>query len=104
MEKFVIVEINKSQFKVSEGDSIDVTMLDGQAGDKVTFDKILLRVDKDEVLIGKPYLEKKSIQAEIVQHFKSEKVSTLIYRAKSRYRKRSGNRQELTTIKILKIS
>ncbi len=103
MDKFAIVEINKSQYMVAEGDSIDVA-IEGKSGEKITFDKVLLNVNKSEVVIGKPYIEKATVKAEVIENIKGEKVKTLVYRAKTRYRKRSGNRQKLTTIKILKIS
>lgn len=100
--KFAIVQVNHTQYKVSVGDTIKVHKLPGEAGDKIKFDKILLLADGDKVTIGKPYIEKKSIDAEILEQTKGPKVVKEIYKAKSRYRRKVGHRQDLTVVKINK--
>lgn len=104
MEKFAVIQINNSQYKVSEGDVIEVDKLSGKAGDKLKFNEILLISDSDKVSIGKPNIKDGEVSVEILEHFKGDKVDSLTYKAKARTRRRFGSRKQLTKIKILKIN
>jgi large subunit ribosomal protein L21 len=63
---------------------------------------VLLISDK-EFKLGTPLVEKSVVEANIVQQTKAEKINGFKYKAKSRYRRRYGHRQNLTEVKILKI-
>lgn len=103
-DSYVVIKINNAQYRVSEGQTIDIQKVDGKAGDKLSFDQVLLKVDGEKVTVGTPVVAKSSIDAEIIDQVKGEKVRTYIYKAKSRYHKRRGHRQQLTRIKINKIN
>lgn len=96
---YAIVDIAGQQFKAEAGKEIFVHRLEGNPGDKVTFDKILLTDDKGKVAVGDPYVKGK-VSASIVEHLKDDKV--LVFKKKRRkgYRKLNGHRQYLTKVKI----
>lgn len=100
---FVIVNINNTQEKVSEGEFVIVPKIKGEAGDKLVFDEILLTAQGDKVVVGKPNVEGAKIDAEIVEQTQGEKVHSRIFKAKSRFRRHTGQRQDLTKVKINKI-
>jgi large subunit ribosomal protein L21 len=100
---FVVLKINNTQEKVSEGDIIAVPRIDGEAGDKITISEILLSSQKDTVKVGKPLVDGASIDAEIVEQAKDKKVTKRTFKSKSRYRRNVGSRQHITKIKINKI-
>jgi large subunit ribosomal protein L21 len=104
MSKFAVVKIRNEQFLVEEGKNIEINHYEGNPGDKVSFGEILLKVDGDKVEIGQPTIAKASVDAEIVEHKKGEKVIKMTYKAKSRERKKVGHRTDLTVIKVNKIS
>ena len=105
MSKFAIVKINNSQFKVFEGDVISVDRLeDVKDGDNVTYDEVLLIGQKDDVVIGKPFIDKAKVIAEVIENHRGPKVQSSTYKAKSRQRRKVGSRSHLTKIKILKIN
>lgn len=104
MAKFAVVKLNNAQFKVSEGDVIEVDRLKGEAGTKVEFDAVLLLADGDKVEIGKPALDKIKVSGEITEQTKGEKVQSATYKAKARTRRKVGSRPMLTKIKITKIA
>lgn len=101
-EKYAVVEIGGKQYLVYENELLEVEKIRGKEKDKITFDKILLIKDK-KIYLGKPYLRKASIKAEIIKHYKAKKIRVATYKAKSRYRKVKGHRQPKTILKILKI-
>jgi large subunit ribosomal protein L21 len=100
---FSIVKIGGSQFKVSKGDKLDVEKQMGKEGEKLTFDEVLLVVKKGKTNVGTPVVKSAKVEAKIVEQFKGKKVTTMKYRAKSRYRKKTGHRQQYTKLEIVKI-
>ncbi len=96
---YAIVEIAGQQFKVSKDQEIFVHRLQGDAGDSVSFDKVLL-VDDGAVRVGTPALSGASVQATIVEHLKGDKVIVFKKKRRKGYKVSNGHRQCLTKIKI----
>ncbi|MBU3956906.1 50S ribosomal protein L21 [Patescibacteria group bacterium] len=102
--KYVVVEINGSQYKVAEGEELAVDKIESEKGKKLTFDKVLLIVDEKKRQIGSPLVKGAKVTAEILEQFKDKKIRVATYKAKSRYRRVIGHRSQLTRIKINKIT
>ena len=101
--KYAIIETGSKQYKVTEGDVIDVEKIN--AKDKeYNFDKVLMAVDGEKVKIGKPTLADVKVTGEILSQGKGEKIRVFKYRKTEQYRKTTGHRQNLTKIKILNIN
>jgi len=99
--RFAIIEINKQQEKVYEGEALDVLSI---KGDKFTFENVLAVVTEKEAVFGKPYIKGASVLAHKVNDFKDKKVRTETFKAKSRYRKVTGSRQSMSKLMIDKIN
>ena len=99
---WAIVEIAKKQYKIKEGDVLQVERLKGE--DSLTFDKVLMLSDEGKVTVGMPYLAGAEVKAEILKEEKGDKV--IVYKCKRRqkYRKKIGHRQIHTFLKISQIS
>lgn len=99
-----VIKTGGKQYVVSEGKTLKVEKLKGQAGDKIKFDQVLLVSDEEgkKTQIGQPVL-KMSIEAKIVEQGKSKTVDVVKYKAKTRYKKTYGHRQAYTKVKIEKI-
>ena len=97
---YASVEINGQQFKVAQNQEIFVHRLEGNAGDSVSFDKVLLIDNNGTVQVGIPVVEGAKINATILDHMKGDKV--IIFKKKRRkgYRVKNGFRQSYTKIKI----
>lgn len=102
-QDFVVLKIKNTQEKVSEGDIISVPRMEGEAGDKVTLNDVLLSSNKDEMKLGKPLVSGASVEAEILEQTKGDKVTKRTYKHKARYRRNIGSRQHITKLKINKI-
>ena len=103
MKKYAIVKIGGSQYKVTEGDELEVDKIEGEKGKAVNLDEVLLLVD-EEIKIGEPLVKGAQIKAKIIEQFKGDKIRVATYKAKSRYRRVKGFRPLLTKIKIEKIT
>jgi len=104
MAKFAVVKIGGHQYKVAEGEEIEVPKIEGEKGTAVNLEEVLLVVDEEKVKIGQPQVKGVKIQAEIVDQKKGEKIRVAKYKAKTGYRRVRGFRSLLTTLKIRKIS
>ncbi|MEK7579998.1 MAG: 50S ribosomal protein L21 [Patescibacteria group bacterium] len=98
-----VIKTGGKQYKVKEGDTLRVEKIDGEKGDKVTFDNILLLADDKEVKIGAPLVDNAKVEAEIVEQGLGKKIYVVKYKPKIRYHKKTGHRQPCTKIKIIKI-
>lgn len=100
---FAIIRIKNSQEIVSEGDIVAVDKLSENEGDKIVIEEVLLVSKSGKVVVGKPLVSGASVEAEVIEQAKGEKVDSKIYKAKVRYRKHTGHRPLITKIKINKI-
>jgi large subunit ribosomal protein L21 len=100
---FAVIKTGGKQYKVQEGDVLNVEKLNMEKEKKVTFDKVLLIEDDGKTLIGTPFVENALVRAEVIENFKDKKVLIFKKKRRKQYRRTRGHRQELTRIKIEEI-
>lgn len=99
---FAVVEITGVQFKVHPDEKIQVPLLSGKPGDKVTFDKVMIAGNDDSTNVGAPYING-SVEGTILEHGKDKKVLVFHKKRRKGYRKLNGHRQKYTNIAITKM-
>ena len=104
MNSFAIVETGGKQYRVHEGDTIRVESLDGDEGDTVSLDLVKLVSLNGETSVGTPNVEGAKVQAEVGNKGKGKKIVVFKYKAKTRYRRKNGHRQNFTDLRITDIS
>lgn len=101
---FVIVDIQGQQFKVEKDQKLFVHRLEGEAGAKVEFEKVLLADNDKTVKVGTPVIENAKVTAEIIQPLvKGDKVLVFHKKRRKGYRKLNGHRQQFSQIVIKEI-
>ena len=95
-----IIETGGKQYKVTEGDTLFIKKLEAEAGQAITFDKVLAILDGDKATFGAPVVEGASVAATVVKNGKGKKVRIFKYNPKKGYRKRQGHRQPYTKVQI----
>jgi large subunit ribosomal protein L21 len=101
---YAILETGGKQYKVHAGDILQVEKLSAEAGDTVELDRVLMIAgDDDKVAVGTPVLEGAKVLAEVVGQGRGPKIIVFKYKAKVRYRRKTGHRQALTTLRIKEI-
>jgi large subunit ribosomal protein L21 len=98
-----IIETGGKQYLVSKGDIIQIEKIEGEKDAAVTFDKVLFSSDGKTHTVGKPYISGSTVEAKITKQARSKKVVILKYKAKSKYRRKQGHRQNYTEIEITKV-
>ena len=100
---YAIIATGGKQYKVSEGDIINVEKLGVEAGETVTFDQVLA-VSDNEMKVGSPFVDGASVTASVVENGRGKKVIVYKYKRKTGYHKKKGHRQAYTKVKIEKIN
>lgn len=102
MKKAVITTGGK-QYLVSEGDTVEVELL-SESGKSITFVPLLV-IDNGSITVGTPEISGAKVTAEIIESdVKTDKVTSIRYKAKKRVHKVRGHRQRHTVLKVNKIS
>lgn len=99
---YAIVKTGGKQYRVAEGDVLNVEKLDAEIGASVSLD-VLMLVDGENVVIGKPVVADANVVAKVVEHGKGEKVIVFKYKPKKDYRKKQGHRQPYTKLEIVSV-
>ncbi len=98
--KYAIFESGGKQYRAVEGGRVEVDRLPVEAGQSLDIERVLLMVDGDNVLVGKPVVSGIQVKATVLEHVKGPKVVTFKYRPKKRYRVKGGHRQQYTVLRI----
>ncbi len=101
---FAVVQVGNQQFKVSEGDIIQANRLDYEKGQSIVLEKVLLFSDGKSVKVGQPYLKDVEVKADVLAQLRAPKVIAFKYRKRKDSARTHGHRQDLTAVKIAKIS
>lgn len=102
MSKFAILKLGGSQYTVEEGKEYSIPKFEAEVG-KVKINEVLAAGEGSDINVGTPSLDKASVELEVLEHAKGEKVTSRIFKAKSRYRRKRGFRKQVTKFKVLSI-
>ena len=98
--KYAIIKAGGSQYQVSEGQEIDIFNLDKEKDEVMVFDSVLLVKDEEKISIGQPTVKGTSVKGKVIDQILGDKIRIATYKAKSRYRKVKGHRDQLTRVLI----
>ena len=101
---YAVIKLGASQFKVAEGDTIEVNKIKSEEGKNVTLENVLLFAKGSDVRIGQPHLKDVKVTAKVVKHLLDEKQVAFKYRRRKDSSTKIGHRQKLTMLNITKIA
>ncbi len=97
---YAVIKTGGKQYRVAEGDIIQVEKLAGDAGTELTFDDVLLVGTDDETKIGTPRLEGVSVGGTILEQGRHRKVLVFKFKRRKNYIRKNGHRQHFTRVRI----
>src|SRR5436189_5441619 len=100
---YAVLETGSKQYRVAKGDRLEVERLAVEAGQPVTFDRVLLVNNDGKIAIGAPTVANATVVADVIEHVRGEKKIAFKMKRRKGYHKTIGHRQELTVVKIKEI-
>jgi large subunit ribosomal protein L21 len=100
---YAVFEDGSRQYRVSEGDHVDVDFRDAGPGNQIAFERVLLYSGAEGVRVGAPTINNAKVIAEVVEHRRGEKIYVQKFKRRKNYHRRIGHRQELTRVRIRQI-
>jgi large subunit ribosomal protein L21 len=100
---YAVVETGGKQYRVAPGDVIEVEKLASEPGAQITLDRVLMVSDEAGVRVGTPIVEGARVLADVEGQIKGPKLIVFKMKPKTRYRKKTGHRQQLTRLVIKEI-
>lgn len=97
---YAVVSTGGKQYKVQEGETLSVEKLPGEVGSQVSFDRVLMFSDDENISVGNPVIENALVNAHIIEQGRARKIIVFKYKRRKRYRRKQGHRQAFTKVKI----
>lgn len=101
---YAIFKTGGKQYRVSEGDKVDVEYLAAEAGETATFDQVLCVSTNGSVSVGSPTVSGASVTAKVVAQFRAKKVIAFKYKRRKGFHKTKGHRRQMTRLQIESIT
>ncbi len=101
---YAVIKTGSKQHKVSEGEVLSVEKLTAEKGTEVVFDEVLMVSGDNVVKIGKPFVEGAKVFGQVIEQTKGPKIQVFKKKRRKGYHKKTGHRQELTSMRITKIA
>ncbi|MBD3163415.1 MAG: 50S ribosomal protein L21 [Candidatus Eisenbacteria bacterium] len=95
-----IVEFQGRQFRVQEGETIQVPLLEAEPGSAIVIDRVLMIADGDSVTVGHPLVDGATVDAKVLGHGRGPKVIVGKFKRRKDYRRRKGYRDDFTAVEI----
>lgn len=100
---YAVLETGSKQYRVTPGDTLEIERLEIEAGQPVTFDRVLLVNNEGKLSVGTPTVTSATVVGDVVEHIRGEKKVSFKMKRRKGYHRTVGHRQELTVVKIKEI-
>lgn len=100
---YAVLETGGKQYRVTAGDTLEIERLTVEAGQPVTFNRVLLVNADGKLSVGNPTVAAATVLADVVEHKRGQKVIAFKMKRRKGYHRTVGHRQELTVVKIKEI-
>jgi large subunit ribosomal protein L21 len=101
---FAVVKTGGKQYKVAQGDVIQVDKIAADVGKSVELAEVLMLSDNGTVTVGAPFIKTAKISAEVVAQDRSDKLIVFKKKRRQNYRRKNNHRQQFTVLKITAIN
>lgn len=100
---YAVIKTGGKQYKVTQGDVLQVEKLAAAEGDTISFDQVLMVADGGDVQVGTPTVAGTSVSATVKKHGRGRKIEVIKFRRRKHHRKQMGHRQDYTEVEITAI-
>lgn len=97
---FAVIESGGKQHRVEEGEILRLEKLAAGPGETVTFDRVLLVAQGDDIKVGTPFVDGGEVTAEVVGEGRGEKITVIKFKRRKNYHRKQGHRQSYTEVRV----
>ena len=97
---YAVINSGGKQIRVTPGEVVRLESLQGNVGDKVSLEDVLLISSDDEIKVGTPVIKGAKVDATIVEHGRGKKITVFKFKRRKMYRRKQGHRQNYTAVKV----
>ena len=97
---YAVINTGGKQYKLNQGDVVELERLEGEVGEKVVFDHVLCLGGDEDLVVGSPTVEGARVVGTILEQGKGEKITVFKFKRRKMYRRKQGHRQLLTRVRI----
>ena len=101
---FAVFESGGKQHRVVQGEVVRLERLDGDPGDTIVFDRVLMIAEGDDVAIGEPLVEGGQVTGKVVSQGRGRKIRVIKFKRRKNYLRKKGHRQSFTDVRITAIN
>ncbi len=101
---FAVIKTGGKQYRVTPDDVIRIERISGEAGDKVSFNDVLMLATGGKTAVGTPLVDGARVTGTLVEQTRGEKIIIFKKKRRKSYRRRNGHRQDLSVVRITDIS
>ncbi len=101
---YAVIKSGGKQHRIVEGEKLKVELLKAEVGETIKIEDVLMVVNGDDIKIGQPVVEGASVEAEVVEHGRGEKIRIIKHKRRKHYHKEQGHRQWYTLLNIKSIN
>jgi large subunit ribosomal protein L21 len=101
---YAIVSLQGFQYRVSEGETLRVPVLEGEVGSPIEIPEVYLIADGETLVVGRPTIAGAVVRAEVLGHGRGRKVLIGKYKRRKDYRRRRGHRANYTELRVKQIA
>ncbi|MDR3264486.1 MAG: 50S ribosomal protein L21 [Synergistaceae bacterium] len=101
---YAVVETGGKQYRVQVGDVLRVERLDGEVGQELVLEKVLMVGEENSVKFGTPLVDGAGVKVEVLSQERADKILVFKFKSKKNYRRMRGHRQYYTEIRVREIS
>lgn len=100
---YAVIHTGGKQYRVREGDTIEIELVEGLPGEEVTFDEVLFIGDGRDYAIGQPNVAGSKVVAQLLRHDRGKKIVVGKFKRRKKYRRKTGHRQNISVVTIKQI-
>lgn len=100
---YAVIKTGGKQYRVAKDQMLMIEKVDGEPGQSVDFDEVLMIADGDNIQVGSPLVSGAKVKAEVVEQGRGSKIEILKFKRRKHHMKRQGHRQSYTKVKITDI-
>lgn len=101
---FAVFESGGKQHRVVEGEVVRLERLDGEPGDTIVFNRVLMIAEGDDIAIGEPLVAGGQVTGEVVDQGRGKKIRVIKFKRRKNYLRKKGHRQAFTDVRITAIN